>query len=191
MRKLSMLTLLLGCAVQHKEFTPGGVGGQCYANGTCNSGLTCQDGYCFPPPDARTPDARPDARVDGPASYRCNDDLAYEPNEAYNAAPTLAAGSYPSMAICPAGDLDYFRFDASATATLDVTVTYDPSQGATLQLTLLNSTGQPLVQGQPVVGQPDRVHARAANVPPGAYYAFVRDEVGTHESNYAMDAVLQ
>ena len=74
-RVVALLVLLLGACGDSSD--QGEVGAHCYPNGTCNVGLSCSGGYCYPADASITADARPDASPD--AATACT--TTFEPND--------------------------------------------------------------------------------------------------------------
>lgn len=141
----------------------GEVGGHCYPNGTCNVGLSCSAGICFPAdasefnPDAMDSaldaaiDSALDAAIDA-APLVCNDDSTLEPNNTLQMAhDTMVGGSQSSftnntLAICPSNDQDFYLVTiGSANTNLEALVTY--TSGAVPYVAITNTAGSALVTG--------------------------------------------
>ncbi len=69
----------------------------------------------------------------------CPDD-PYEPNDSASQAPNLPAGTYPNLYVCP-NNQDWFRISLPAYTVVDVSITFDNSQGD-LDLYLMDKSGQ-------------------------------------------------
>lgn len=188
----AMLCLLTGCSVNDKKLAPDGqLGGACFANGTCDSGFSCEQDYCVEGPDGGSGVVPQDAFV-----YQCNDDSMFEPNDTFATSMLLAklgtTGTsesfkqvFSKMAICPATDQDYFTIQVISSVTqLDVSVTYDSPMhgGAPLFLNLYDPAGSLIGTGA-TSGQ-DKLDVTVAN-PTGSYVFLVNsDDVG--EDNYSV-----
>jgi hypothetical protein len=57
----------------------------------------------------------------------CNE---LEPNDEIATAAVIVPGTYPGLAICPAGDRDFYRFEVAANADVVVEITFDNRAGA-------------------------------------------------------------
>jgi hypothetical protein len=190
-RLVPFIVLFAACSIHDKTFADGAFGGACFPNGTCDTGLTCEENYCVAPPDAGHVGVHdPDASSTVDAGYACADDSAYEINDdflhAYQTGVDTQTNEkvFPSLAICPPTDLDYYliRISNNPGAVLNVYVTYDAS-GGPLQLELYNQSHEVLVNG--AASSPNTVHTALVDVTVGSYYAFVHSD-GVHENNYSM-----
>ena len=144
-----------------------------------------------PTVDAGEPGA-PDAMM-GP--FTCNDDSEIEPNDSTAAATTTPipdqADTYRlvALAICPAGDVDVFRFRVDESGrNIRVEVEYTQAQGQ-LVLDILNSTGVSIKTG--TQESPTLLSAEVANAPSGVYYAQVQADpaIPTTENNYNVEII--
>jgi hypothetical protein len=144
----------------------------------------CPDGYsCTPigmqnvcvkngtvPPDAPDPNrpCYPDMGIET-ANGSNNDSLttAYPTPVATTRNDADLAG-----AICPAGDLDYFSIQLTATQSIELTLTYQ-DWGAVLQGELENSGGGRLVQLSPMTGVERTMHAKVSGLTSAQYYVKV------------------
>jgi hypothetical protein len=126
------------------------------------------------------PDAAPSTEL------VCNDDSALEPNDVQSnafAIPARPLGStyeLKGLAICPTGtDKDFFAITVDANAT-NIEVFIDYSTGASLSLSVLNSSGTTVAAGI-VSGKRNR--AFLASAAAGVYYAYVS---GSGKNNYGL-----
>jgi hypothetical protein len=140
----------------------------------CPDGYTCMAGSGGSPDVCLAPNGA--VPVDG-SSGDCADDSMLEPNNTIATAWQTPVDSpkkvFPlgSLAICPAGDKDTYAVNIStANETLEVLAEFDPAR-ATLQGSILNSGGIPIANASPVAGMTGQIHAAAANLPKGTYYA--------------------
>jgi hypothetical protein len=156
----------------------------------------CPDGYvCMEYSEtehvceAGEPPDSPDARGDG-GGEECNNDSAIEPNNTTNQAWTTPIPanrdciSLVSLAVCPAGDVDLYRFGVEENGkNLKAEVTANLGAGA-LTLRVLNNAGSPVANGQAVDG--DTLQLIFNNMAVGVYYV----EVAAPEdvtNNYIID----
>lgn len=134
--------------------------------------------------------------VDGSMSL-CADDSAIEGPNGNNTIATAyqtpvdtskTTIPYSGLAICPAGDKDYYGIALShANESLDVKITYE-DWGGPLQLSVQLPSGVAVAVGGPVPGQHNTLHAVVENLSAGMYYAevFGPSGGGMQENNYKM-----
>lgn len=168
----------------------GSEGGACYGNGTCDDGLACLSDLCVRLSDAALPDATvgdaapPDADPLGdctPDELEANDSL----DDAVNTQipQTMDEFFVADLSICFADDEDFFEFQVDiAGKNLRADLTHEPSD-STLLLSVLNSMGTVIREGESVPGMPAIIRADVANMPQGTYYVQVRG-AGDAENGY-------
>jgi hypothetical protein len=160
----------------------------------------CPDGYhcveytpdnriCEKEGEDHTADAGPS---DG-RPFSCADDDQIEPNNTIQNA-TLANPdpeySLAGLAICPAGDIDVFRFRTDADApNIEVKVNYDSSQGQ-LILDIRNSSGVKIADGAADPTNPDLLVAHVANADAGAKYTQVQGANDQIQNNFSITITL-
>jgi hypothetical protein len=160
---------------------------------SCPSGYTCEADQmgqmvCIDQ-DTVFPDGRPDAQA-----FVCADDSQVETtgkNDTIQTAyPTPISPSNSEsfklvgLAICPAGDLDTFSITVSETQ--NITATASVNDGAPVQVTIMNSSGEPLAEGMQVAGNPLILEAMVPNASAGIFY--IQTSSGsTSENNYSLD----
>jgi len=151
----SLLALVVSCGEPTQK--TGEIGAACYPNGTCNVGLSCSAGVCYPA-DAPSPtDASVDSPLDGPpdappdAPFVCHNDNAFEPNETLQTAfatgvqTTQTSVTYNNLAICPSGDADHYLVAITAANTNFEALLYqEPSAVQPLRMAILGSGGATL-----------------------------------------------
>jgi hypothetical protein len=124
--------------------------------------------------------------VDGPNMMGpCDDDSPFEMsggnannNSIATAFQTSVATSRSSidmtgLAICPAGDLDYYEVTLTTTQTLNVTLIYE-TWGGVLQAQIQTSTGTPIGSLSPISGMMNTIGDSITNLPQGMYYIEVQ-----------------
>ena len=129
---------------------------------------------------------------DGGGSGSCADDSEVEgPNgnntiaNAYQVQVTTNF-DFTGLAICPAGDVDYYEVNLTQTQNLTVTVIYAQWGGA-LQASIQTPSGTIIKQLAPVDGMDRTISATIANEPQGAVYIEVSGPTaGTPENNYEL-----
>lgn len=157
----------------------------------------CPDGYeCveYSPSERvceRASGTSPDASPDGD-NFACNDDSQIEPNDTTSNAWTTPipatddSVSYVQLAICPAGDVDLFRFGVDVNnKNMRATVTTDLSVGQ-LNVAVLAGDGSPVVMGTPVSGT--EVVVAFNNMAIGTYFVRVSGAEGVR-NNYTISIV--
>lgn len=138
---------------------------------------------------------RPDAGDIG--TFTCSDDSLLEPNNSITD-PTLT--SIPSLkvytrlvqlAICPAGDQDFFRFDVEVGGTNALAeIEFDPVHGD-LVVEMLNSSGVSISVGRPIGANEGIIRVAVANLAVGTYYALVRGDDALLRNNYKITIQTQ
>ncbi len=128
----------------------------------------------------------------GGGNVTCNDDSEIEPNNdttsPTNTTIPLQELTYSlvGLAICPATDVDVFRFSTDVRdRNLKAEISFDESV-TTLQLEVLNNTGTTIRMGTPVSGSPGVVRAEVRSLPLGDYFVSVRSSNAT-ENNYSIE----
>lgn len=128
--------------------------------------------------------------VDGEPT--CGNDTSLEPNENIGDPtdlPIPSGGdtySIANLTICPAADVDVYRFAIDTTGkSARVQVMYD-SAGGPLEVELLNSTGVTIRTATPTGGNDDLLRADFANLAAGTYFGRVR---GDQRTTYDLDVV--
>jgi hypothetical protein len=131
---------------------------------------------------------QPDAR-----QLKCNDDSEIEPNDSLSdptqtSIPELRDSMMlVTLAICPEGDRDYFRFDIDVAGKDSlVELRYDSEQG-NLKVDILSSSGQAISNGTPLSDDPNTIRAGIPNMPDGTYYVLVHGEGDMVKNNYDID----
>jgi hypothetical protein len=122
----------------------------------------------------------------------CNDDSAREPNED-TAMPTVTPiDSEPTFelaasAVCPDGDADTYSLTLSATASIELIVTYEDG-GAALDAKILNTGGVPIATAAPIEDGSTTVRAVAVDLDAGMYFVRVAgpDAATIRTNNYAL-----
>ena len=116
--------------------------------------------------DAAAPDA---------STFLCSDDSETEPNDVIAEAFLLTAPvAELSLALCPARDKDYYRFDLTQLGDLWVQVAHDASRGD-FQMTLRDDTDTVLMYATPAaVAVPGQIELTATGLAVGSYYIEVR-----------------
>ncbi len=128
------------------------------------------------------------ATIDGP-SFACGDDTQLEPNDMPTQAYIMPVPSSPSytlagLSICPATDVDTYRFGVDATGTNFEALVVGMSDRASLVVDLLNSNGTIISSGTPVDGSPQQVKIELSNrLPVGNYFVRVKAADAT-QNNY-------
>jgi hypothetical protein len=139
----------------------------------------CPDGYtCMAQGSASICVASSATLPDASGSGGCQViDQNLEPNNtAMDALDTTVETNRPQgidfagLAVCPAGDVDYYSVEMNANDNLDVTVTDDPT-GAPLHLLIETATAT-LAEGSPVGA--NKLHAYVGALPAGQYYVVVQ-----------------
>jgi len=105
-----LITLIISCGEVSKNddagISPGILGGPCLSNGTCTSGLRCENNQCVKPRDSSPPDISRDSWDTGSEPDSVHSDLTVAPDVAQNdlkAGPDL---SDASLSDAPDGNLD-------------------------------------------------------------------------------------
>lgn len=164
-------------------------GGLCYPNETCDPGVECIEKLCVGPDEDST--VSPDAQP----SFTCNNDSEIEPNESVGN-PTMTGISsqalsieLAALAICPTADKDVFSFDVAQSGTdALIEIEYQASLGG-LTLEILNGTGNSIMSASPVGGNDNLLRATGTNLPTGIYYAQVSADESETENNYSIRIV--
>ena len=143
----------------------------------CPSGYSC-DVAASPPACVETREG-PDGGADGLSGECTGAGDLLEPNNAMNmptqtsVADTREFIEFVGVTICPADDVDYYFMNAPTNGpNLDVTITFDPTDGA-LSLRIINSTGTTVATGN-TVGGGGTIKAVLSNASQGQYYAVVQ-----------------
>lgn len=139
----------------------------------------CPDGYaCMPSGSGNGVCVAPMGTIPVDGS-QCADDSNLGPNQTLATAYQLPVDVqkksvvFAGLAICPAGDKDYYAINISnGNENLEVLVAYE-SWGGVLQASILNATGVPIASAGPVSGVPGTIRAYTANLPVGTYHALV------------------
>ncbi|HTR55696.1 MAG TPA: hypothetical protein VMJ10_33700 [Kofleriaceae bacterium] len=129
---------------------------------------------------------------DGGGSGSCADDSEVEgPNgnntiaNAYQV-QVITNFDFTGLAICPAGDVDYYEVNLPTMESLDVTVIYAQWGGA-LQASIQTPSGTVVQQLMPESGMDRTIHAFAQNLNSGPWYVEVAGPTaGTPENNYEL-----
>jgi hypothetical protein len=122
------------------------------------------------------PDGGRDARVDA--------NQQHEPNETFNASVELGAGTFPGLAIEPAGDRDFFRFQTSGEGLTHVEITFTHALGD-LDLRVFDGVGAMLFVSDGV-GDSELFEAMLAA---GVYAIAIHGAFGLEENSYALTLV--
>jgi len=153
-----LVTLLVGCS----SYSPNlpAVPFLC-GSGTqmCPDGFTCQaDGssgkmVCVTP-NGKIPDAPNLCANDSNLEPNDTKDMAYQTPIDGVSRTTIP---YAGLAICPAGDKDWFAINLMAMTSIEAIVTYE-TWGAPLQVSIVGPNGQPLANGSPT-STPNQIRA--------------------------------
>ena len=93
---------------------------------------------------------------------------------------------FTGLAICPAGDVDYYEVNLPTMESLDVTVIY-ASWGGALQASIQTAQGSVVQQLMPESGMDRTIHAFAQNLNSGPWYIEVSGPTaGDPENNYEL-----
>ena len=166
---------------------PVGQSPRCPDGYTCMEGLGSDTGTCV--------NGGPDAK---PMNGNCSDDSMVEPNDTTMQAwttnvDTVKTFRLSSLAICPQGDKDYYKFTIrTMNENVTVTVQFD-SAGATLQGAIVSSQNIPLKNMTAVAGMTNQISAMVSNLPTDSYYIEVYGPItGTVQTNpnYSVDITV-
>jgi hypothetical protein len=140
----------------------------------------CPDGYfCTPNPQGGADYCvAPSGGVPIDAGNgNCADDSQLEPNDTIQMAFQTPVATqknnltFAGLAICPSGDKDTYSITITAQGqNLEMIVEFEEG-GATLQGSILNSSGVPIANASAVSGMPGQIRAYTPNLPTGTYYA--------------------
>jgi len=173
MKKTILFLFLAACGSSASGHTTGDLGGQCYANGTCNAGLMCDGMMCVDGPDGGVPgDGKkptPDAPVD---ALICPHDQ-YEPNNFNLQATMLSIGANQQInvqaSICPDDDQDWFVVTMpNNNTTLSIDLIFN---SANLIGGIYIDNGGEIAALAPFMGSNTHSTATATNLSPGTTYA--------------------
>lgn len=175
-----LLAILVGCGGDDALQPMGGVGEQCYPNGTCNDGLMCVAATCTPVElvDAGVDDAMVDAA--SADAFVCPAD-PLEPNQS-SIAPTAtpidgsALTATYAAAVCPKGDRDTFSLEITEGGR-NIEFIFDSPYASLGQVLLLNA-GAIAIALAPTTST-TRKRGYAPAVPVGSYYVQVRGATAT------------
>lgn len=166
------MLVLVGACGDSSE--PGEVGAHCYPNGTCNVGLSCSGGFCYPSDASLLADASPIA--DAPVAFQCADDSILEgvgKNDTIQTAYATPVAiqrkdlSLAGLAICPEGDKDTYTVNiVVANSNLEAVSTWQ--SGMPVSISILGSGGATLNNG--IAGGGMELRAYVASLPVGTYY---------------------
>ena len=156
----------------------------------------CPDGYrcvVFSPTQELCEEEDGGDDVDGGGgNFNCDDDSSIEPNNDLASAtstpiPTQATSfSLVTLAICPADDIDVFRFGVDINGrNLRTDISFDATQ-TSLILEVFNDSGTTIRTGMEVGGNAGLVRAEIPNMPPGEYFVSVKSGTGL-QNNYAVE----
>ncbi len=196
LRSLSPLLLpaLLGSGLVACDPYSPNLGPQPFRCGTdeprCPGGYVCMEysdteHVC----ESGEPIDEPDARAD--SGTACNNDSSVEPNDTTGNAWTTpipdfrACVSLVSLAVCPAGDKDLYRFRVDvAGKNLKAEVTADLGASPLTLRLLVGTAGTSVTSGQPIDG--NTVQLVANNLAANTYFVEVAAPEGV-TGNYTMD----
>ncbi len=137
------------------------------------------------------PDAGPDAGQQADAGpLVCNNDMAIEPNNDIGSATTTPIPDQSEeytlvgLAICPAGDVDVFRFRVDVTGkNITATASETVRSRGEIVVEILNGTGVPIATGE-YNGANTAVTAVLNNAAIGTYFVQVRGLDTATQNNY-------
>ncbi|HEY1558344.1 MAG TPA: hypothetical protein VGF94_26140 [Kofleriaceae bacterium] len=166
------MTLLLVLATACSPYSPD-LGKEPFL---CGSGTpACPEGYtCMTEGGAQVCEQNGPAGVDG-GNFQCANDSAVEgPNGNNTIATAYQVESttnfdFTGLAICPAGDVDFYAVNLGTTESLDVTVIY-AAEGGELQASIQTPQGTVVQMLTPQSGEVRTLHAFAQNLNAGAWY---------------------
>lgn len=131
----------------------------------------------------------------GSGGFMCADDSALEPNNsigtAYNTpvATQRATLDLTGLAICPAGDLDFYKVTTTAAdQTLTATMTYSEGE-AILNVQILDTQGNTLANGSGSSNVLTATHSLPNSG--AAYYVEVSSSQSGGENNYSLNLAVQ
>lgn len=97
-----------------------------------------------------------------------------------------SSATFQGLSVCPAGDVDLFKVQVTATgSSLEVSVFQ--SSASPLKLEILNAGGTAIVNGMMISA--GTVRATALNLPVGDYYARVTSTAMNGQNNYELKVV--
>jgi hypothetical protein len=165
MWKLGVIMIAIAAACSGGESPIGALGGACRPNNECDPGLVCIDDVCRAL-DAGVPIDSP------PDGLACADDSATEPNNSTQAAftiPVQPTTAFTALAICPAGDQDFYGVTINA-ANQALEAVISPLDGDPLGAQILNASGTAIAVATP---NGDDLRAIVQSIPPGQYFIAV------------------
>jgi hypothetical protein len=178
---LVVLALAAGCYSPNLGESPFACGS---AAPVCPDGYDCMSGQCVKSGGNVT---APDASGSGGCP-----DAVTEPNNSYTSpfvTPVTSGGfktyKLTGLAICPAGDVDYYEFNTNAANQMvTATITYG-SSGSPLDLQILNSNGMNIKNG---TGSGNSSSASVANLETDAtYFVFVEASMSGGANSYSLE----
>jgi len=107
---------------------------------------------------------------------------AFEPNDRFETARSIADGAMHELAICPGGDIDVFRFFVPEDYDLIITLTFDGSV-ADLDRDLFDSANRQIEETNGV-GNVEKIERYGLE--PGEYYLGVFAFAATSEAPYSL-----
>ena len=116
-----------------------------------------------------------------------------EPNDDISEAFSISAGTHSDLAICPAGDKDFYRFTLGEAQDLVIALTFDNMGGAgDLEMRLYDRLGA-IVDGSMGFGNTERIERSLAmtnQLPAGDYSIEIYPFSASTQNTYSLDLAI-